>query len=77
MLLGVIATCLRYGMTSHIYNCYDFFCHWRNYHLMEASPVIDIFYLSGDTFEENTPPSSDPNYISSLGAATSRGMMKM
>jgi hypothetical protein len=44
---------------------------------MEASPVIDIFYLSGDTFEENTPPSSDPNYISSLGAATSRGMMKM
>ncbi|KAL6651905.1 hypothetical protein ACP70R_010830 [Stipagrostis hirtigluma subsp. patula] len=27
-----------------------------------------------DTFDENTPPLSDPNYISSLGAATFRGM---
>jgi hypothetical protein len=37
------------------------------------SSVI-IFYLSSDTFDENTPPLSDPNYISSLGAATFRGM---
>ncbi|XP_062226954.1 alpha-N-acetylglucosaminidase-like [Phragmites australis] len=27
-----------------------------------------------DTFDENTPPINDPNYISSLGAATFRGM---
>ncbi|XP_066344686.1 alpha-N-acetylglucosaminidase-like isoform X2 [Miscanthus floridulus] len=27
-----------------------------------------------DTFDENTPPLSDPNYISSLGAATFKGM---
>jgi hypothetical protein len=44
---------------------------------METFPVIDIFYLSGDTLDENTPPLGDPNDISSLGAATFRGMMKM
>jgi hypothetical protein len=34
----------------------------------------DILCSSSDTFDENTPPLSDPNYISSLGAATFRGM---
>lgn len=31
-----------------------------------------IFY--SDTFDENTPPVDDPDYISSLGAAIYRGM---
>jgi alpha-N-acetylglucosaminidase len=41
---------------------------------MDLFSFIYISNLSSDTFDENTPPLSDPNYISSLGAATFRGM---
>jgi len=41
---------------------------------MDLFSFIYISNLSSDTFDENTPPVSDPNYISSLGAATFRGM---
>ncbi|GJN26213.1 hypothetical protein PR202_gb14126 [Eleusine coracana subsp. coracana] len=38
-------------------------------------PSAKVTHLGNcDTFDENTPPLSDPNYISSLGAATFRGM---
>jgi len=47
--------------------------HWK-FPINEFFSFIIIFYLSSDTFDENTPPLSDPNYISSLGAATFRGM---
>ena len=50
------------------------FYHSRYCHLMKTLPFVDIFYFSSDNFDENTPPLSDPNYISSLGAATFRGM---
>ena len=41
---------------------------------MDLFSFIYISNLSSDTFDENTPPVSEPNYISSLGAATFRGM---
>ena len=47
--------------------------HWK-FPINEFFSFIIIFYLSSDTFDENTPPLSDPNYISSLGAATFKGM---
>jgi alpha-N-acetylglucosaminidase len=34
----------------------------------------DFLTYSSDTFDENTPPVDDPEYISSLGAAIFRGM---
>ncbi|KAK7354098.1 hypothetical protein VNO80_19556 [Phaseolus coccineus] len=37
------------------------------------SQVLALIYDS-DTFDENTPPIDDPEYISSLGAATFKGM---
>lgn len=36
--------------------------------------VMIYWTCSSDTFDENTPPDDDPEYISSLGAATYRGM---
>jgi Alpha-N-acetylglucosaminidase (NAGLU) tim-barrel domain len=36
--------------------------------------IILSFVFFSDTFDENTPPSDNPNYISSLGAAIYEGM---
>lgn len=33
-----------------------------------------FLFCCSDTFDENTPPTDDPDYISSLGAATFKGM---
>ena len=69
--------CTEYGRTSHVYNWYVSFYH-SNYQEFPFDELIvsfgDIFCTCSDTFDENTPPLSDPNYISSLGAATFRAM---
>ncbi|MBO8589867.1 alpha-N-acetylglucosaminidase, partial [Staphylococcus aureus] len=40
----------------------------------EYGDVTDIY--SCDTFNENSPPTNDPTYISSLGAAVYKAMSK-
>lgn len=40
---------------------------------MNESVIFLLIYYS-DTFDENTPPVDDPEYISTLGAATFKGM---
>ena len=36
--------------------------------------MINLVTFCSDTFDENTPPNDDPQYISSLGAAIFKGM---
>ncbi|KAJ4763014.1 Alpha-N-acetylglucosaminidase [Rhynchospora pubera] len=43
-----------------------------NYQIQEYGDVTDIYNC--DTFNENTPPTNDPSYISSLGAAIYKAM---
>ena len=50
------------------------------YFVIQESIKVTIVILSyyshfgSDTFDENTPPVDDPNYISSLGAAIYHGI---
>ncbi|KAJ1697639.1 hypothetical protein LUZ63_006151 [Rhynchospora breviuscula] len=43
-----------------------------NYQIQEYGDVTDIYNC--DTFNENTPPTNEPSYISSLGAAIYKAM---
>lgn len=36
--------------------------------------ILSLSHFISDTFDENTPPSDNPHYISSLGAAIYKGM---
>lgn len=38
--------------------------------------IQSIFFYFSDTFNENSPPTNDPEYISNLGAAVYKGISK-
>lgn len=46
----------------------------ENQFKMAYGSVIFLLIYYSDTFDENTPPVDDPEYISTLGAATFKGM---
>lgn len=64
------------GLVTYTTGMFFFTIHIiRSPCLMNSFPHLVLPSMtSSDTFDENTPPLSDPNYISSLGAATFRGM---
>ncbi|KAL5674845.1 hypothetical protein ACJX0J_010976, partial [Zea mays] len=68
---------LHLCLFDYTLNWEDYFLHFfirRQQTLMHRSFLVLFHIYNCDTFDENTPPLSDPNYISSLGAATFRGM---
>ncbi|KVI06376.1 Alpha-N-acetylglucosaminidase, partial [Cynara cardunculus var. scolymus] len=63
----------EYGRSSHIYNCFPF-SHSFYLSLSHLATIRIVSLCCSDTFDENTPPTDDPQYISSLAAAIFKGM---